>query len=137
MLQEVAAARHILIVYSSTKIDGYAFYLSVNFFFTVYLGLESSLRPIIYLMSGVIFRPKHAMSLLGSTSLGIGSLGELIDMFHSHEATKLVDKVYALLGMSSGVGLVPDYQIPFEDLLRSLVKLLLCEQVSVETCGNK
>jgi hypothetical protein len=37
-------------------------------------------------------------------------------MYHTHEATKRYDKVYALLGMSSDnlkkAGLVPNYGVP-------------------------
>ena len=69
--------------------------------------------------------------------LGISSLSELLDMFHSHEATKPVDKVYALPGMSSDAGPAPDYQIALEYVIRSLIRLLLCKQVSVEICGDK
>ena len=62
-------------------------------------------------------------------------------MFHVHEATKRVDKVYALLGMSSDepstAGLPPDYAVPWEELFKRLVKFLLYKQVSVETWGDE
>jgi ankyrin repeat protein len=67
----------------------------------------------------------------------ISSLGELIDMYHTHEATKVHDKVYALLGMSSDdfskAGLSPDYGVSWEEILQRLVKYLLGEALLVET----
>ncbi|RFU25922.1 hypothetical protein B7463_g10416, partial [Scytalidium lignicola] len=90
VLQEVSAARQILIMCGSMEIDGYAF-----------------------------------------------CLGELVDMFHTHEATKPVNKVYALLGMSSDnpgtAGLLPDYEVGWEKLFKDLVKFLLYKQVYVKT----
>lgn len=64
-----------------------------------------------------------------------------MDMYHTHEATRRHDKVYALLGMSSDdlsdVGLSPDYSVPWEELLQRLVKYLLCQNISVETWKDK
>jgi ankyrin repeat protein len=125
----------------STGIDGYAFCLGVKYFYEAHQDLESSIRSITYLIKGAIFRPKHAMSWSGRASLDIRPLGELIDMFHTHEATKPVDKVYALLGMSSDdpstAGLLPDYEVPWEKLFKDLVKFLLYKQVHVKTWGDE
>ncbi|KAF2181209.1 hypothetical protein K469DRAFT_752814 [Zopfia rhizophila CBS 207.26] len=58
-------------------------------------------------------------------------------MYHTREATKRHDKVYALLGMSSddpsAAGLSPNYTIPRKKLLQQLVEFLLFKEVSVET----
>jgi hypothetical protein len=115
VLQEVAAARHILIICGSIKIDGYAFCLGISRFYKAYPDLESLSRSITYLMKGAIFRPKHITSSLDRASLDIRPLGELANMFHTHKATQTVDKVYALLGMSSDnpstPSLLPDYDL--------------------------
>ena len=62
-------------------------------------------------------------------------------MYHTHKATKRHDKVYALLGMSSDdlskAGLLPNYGLPWKELLQRLAKFLLYEKVSVETWGDK
>lgn len=62
-------------------------------------------------------------------------------MYHTHKATKQHDKVYALLGMSSDdlseAGLMPNYGLPWEELLRRLTKFLLYEKVSVETWSDR
>ena len=121
----------------STVIDGYAFYLGVTRFYEASPDLENSIRPITYLIRGSIFRPKHTMSLSDRTSLDIQPLGELIDMTHAHEATKTIDKVYALLGMSSDDpsthGLPPDYRVSWKELFKKLIRFLLHKQVHVKT----
>jgi len=73
------------------------------------------------------------MSSSGRASLNIRPLGELIDMFYTHEAIKPVDKVYALLGMSSDdPSLLPDYKVLWGILFKDLVKFLLYKQVHVK-----
>ena len=63
-----------------------------------------------------------------------------MDMYHAHKATNHHDKVYALLGMSSDdlskIDLLPDYRVPWEELLQRLVKYLLYEKISMETWGG-
>jgi ankyrin repeat protein len=128
----------------SAKIDGYAFCLGLELlkrFYETRDDLQGPIRSITYLIRGAIFRPKYTTSRSGINSLGICPLGELIDMYHTHKATELHDKVYALLGMSSvdgsKVSLSPNYGVPWEELLQQLVKILLYEQVPVETGPKK
>ncbi|KAF1957119.1 ankyrin [Byssothecium circinans] len=144
VLQEVAAARHVLIMCGSAEIDGYPFCLgleSLMNFYETRKDLQGVIRSITYLVKGAIFRPKYATSKPSMGSLNICPLGELIDMYHTHKATKLHDKVYALLGMSSVDGgrarLSPNYEVSWEKLLQQLIEFLLHEQVSVETGPGK
>jgi tetratricopeptide (TPR) repeat protein len=144
IIQEVAAARHVLVICGSTEIDGYAFCLGLDTFMGLHRGppaLHGLIRSVTYLIRGAIFRPKYTTSGLGRFSLNICSLGELMDMYHTHEATKRHDKLYALLGMSSDdiskASLLPNYDVPWKELLQRLVKFLLGEQVSVETWDNR
>lgn len=127
VLQEVAAARHVLIICGSTVIDGYAFCLGLNRLDHSYktpLDLQSLVRSVTYLIRGAIFRPKYASSWSGKVSLEIRPLGELIDMYHTRKATLRHDKVYALLGMCSddlsAAGLSPDYTVSWEQPSRTL-----------------
>ena len=103
--------------------------------------LQSLIRSVTYLIKGAIFRPKYAMSRSDISSLDICPLGELIDMYHTHEATELRDKIFALLGMSSDdlskTGLLPNYEVPWEELFHHLVKFLLYDKISVETLGHE
>ena len=73
--------------------------------------------------------------------LAIRPLGELLDMFHTHEATERHDKVYALLGMSSdalsAADLLPDYEVPWGEVFQRLIKFLLYKQVTVETWDDR
>jgi hypothetical protein len=112
VLQEVAAARHVLIMCGSTTIDGYAFCLglqSLRLSYDALPDLWNPIRSVTYLIRGSIFRPKYATSLSGRVSLGIRPLGELIDMYHTYKATDRRDKVFALLGMSSDVPVLLAY----------------------------
>ncbi|KAF7885111.1 hypothetical protein EAF00_010929 [Botryotinia globosa] len=88
------------------------------------------------ILRGAIFRPKHAIR-----SSGALSLGELIDMYHTRMATKIHDKVYALLSLSSDTpslaGLSPDYKVIWKTLLELLVKFILFKDVSVKTWDGK
>jgi hypothetical protein len=126
-----------------TEIDGHAFCLGVDSFEgfnKARVDLQSLARSVTYLIRGAIFRPDFSMSRLGRYSLDICPLGELIDMYHAHEATKRHDKVFALLGMSSDdlskAKLLPDYRVPWEELLQRLIKYLLGEKISVKTWGG-
>ncbi|KAH7082696.1 heterokaryon incompatibility protein-domain-containing protein [Paraphoma chrysanthemicola] len=144
ILQEVAAARHILIMCGSKKIDGYAFCLGVDSlknFYDARPDLQRLIRSVTYLIREAIFRPGYSTGSSGRSSLNICPLGELMDMHHAHEATKRHDKVYALLGMSSDdlseANLLPNYRDRWENLLQRLVKFLLSEKISVETWSDK
>jgi hypothetical protein len=144
VLQEVAAARSVLIMCGPAEMNGYVFSLGIKSSELSYEAcpdLQSLVRSVTYLIRGAVFRPIHATNSSGKASLDIRPLGDLIDMYHAHEAAICHDKVYALLGMSSddpgAAGLSPDYTVPWEELFQQLVKLLLCKQVSVKTWGDK
>lgn len=132
MLQEVAAARHVLIMCGSTTIDGYAFCLglqSLQLSYDALPDLRNRIRSVTYLIRGSIFRPKYVTSPSGGVSLGIRPLGELIDMYHTHKATDRYDKVFALLGMSfdalNTADLLPDYEIHGESSFNDLLSFFL------------
>ncbi|RYP14835.1 hypothetical protein DL767_010375 [Monosporascus sp. MG133] len=142
VLQEVAAARSILMKCGSTEIDGYAFCVALDSRLPDLLGetpsdLRSLIRSVTYLIRGAVFRRKKVSRSSGRFSLSIRSLGELIDMYHTHEATKRHDKVFALLGMSSddpgAAGILPNYKIPWREFLQQLIKFLLGGDVSVKS----
>ncbi|RYP56088.1 hypothetical protein DL771_012151 [Monosporascus sp. 5C6A] len=140
VLQEVAAARHILIKCGLSEIDGYAFYLGVNALNLSYNtcpDLQGLIPPITYLIQGAIFRHRHQMSQSGRFSLCIRPLSELVDMYHTRKATKRHDKVYALLGMSSddpsAAGLSANYRTSWKKVFRKLVQFSLSNQMSVDT----
>ncbi|XP_014555772.1 hypothetical protein COCVIDRAFT_64178, partial [Bipolaris victoriae FI3] len=142
VLQEVAAARHILVMCGSMEIDGCAFALGIDSFQRfddVRAGLQSLTSSVTYLIRGSIFRSSFSMSRSGRYSLDICPLGELVDLYRAHEATKSHDRVFALLGMSSDdlskSRLLPDYTVSWEELLKRLTKYLLCEEISVEILG--
>ena len=143
MLQEVAAARHIVIMCGSATIDGYAFCLGVKSLKLSYTASPElqTLPSVIYLIERAGLRSKYTANLPERFSLEIRSLAELIDMFHTRQATDTRDKVYALLGMSSDdpekAGLQPDYQISWEELFQQVVKFVLGKDISVNTSSQR
>lgn len=127
-----------------TVIDGYAFCLGVDSlkkFHDTRVDLQSLIPSVTFLIRGAIFRPSYTLSGRGKVSQDICSLGELIDMYHTHKATLRHDKVYALLGMSSDdaskANLLLNYSVPWEELFQRLIKFLVCEKISVETWADK
>ncbi|KAH6677725.1 heterokaryon incompatibility protein-domain-containing protein [Halenospora varia] len=139
VLQEVAAARRILIMCGSAQINGYAFCSGFNklkLSYKTYSDTQSLIRSVTYLIRGAIFRPKYATSPSSEVSLG-----ELIDMYHTREVTIDHDKVYALFGMSSDnpnvAGLSPDYSVPWKTLLQRLIEFILSKGVSIETWDKR
>lgn len=103
--------------------------------------LEALIGSVAYLIRGAISRPDYETSLSGGQSLDICPLSELVDMYHAHKASKRHDKVFALLGMSSDnlteAGLLPNYGLPWEELLKKLIQFLLYKNVRVKTWGDK
>ncbi|KAK7224257.1 hypothetical protein V2G26_012260 [Clonostachys chloroleuca] len=150
VLQEVAAARHILIKSGRTEIDGFAFCSGLSALKISY-GTNQSLGNIIptmaYLIRGAVFRPRyegHETSQLGRFALNIRPLSQLVDTFHTRQATDPRDKIYALLGMSSddsddldNAGLSPNYQMPWKEVFRNLVKFSTSDQMSVTVWDDK
>jgi hypothetical protein len=74
---------------------------------------------------------------MGRATLNICSLVELMSMYSTHKATLRHDKIYALIGMAtdnvSDAGLMPDYRVPWEDLLQRLIHFVLGKEIRVET----
>ena len=138
MLQEVAAARCILIMCGPAEMNGYAFCLGLSKLKLPYeagSGLQGLIGSVTYLIQGAMFRTRYTRT---TPRL---SLGELIDMYHTREATKRHDKIYALLGMSlegpRTAGLLPNYQVSWKETLRQLVEFLLCKEIFIETWNEK
>ena len=104
------------------------------------IGLQGLIAPALYLMRGAISRPKCGWS--DEKSLRLRPLGELIDMFHSHKAYKLRDRVYALLGMSTDgynandeagkSRIFPDYRTPWNIVMDNVIRFTLSREVDVE-----
>ncbi|KAL8313028.1 hypothetical protein RB593_007304 [Gaeumannomyces tritici] len=142
ILQEVAAARQVLIKCGSAELDGYAFCLGlgVHGLFETHPDLQALIPPIAYLIKGAVLRQRHDRddtSRPAGFSLNILPLAELVDMYHTRKATVPLDKVYALLGMSSddpyAAGIEANYTSLWSDLLRKLVSPSLSDQMSVST----
>ncbi|KLU86454.1 hypothetical protein MAPG_05467 [Magnaporthiopsis poae ATCC 64411] len=136
VLQEVAAAQSIQIRCGSIGLDGYAFSTALGSaaldpVYEAAPGLQSLIRPVTYLIRGATFRQGEE-----PVRISTRPLGELIDMYHSRQATVRHDKVFALLAMSSDplpADLLPNYRIQWPVLFERVVTFLLGTQVTVET----
>ncbi|KAL8408889.1 hypothetical protein RB594_007354 [Gaeumannomyces avenae] len=141
VLQEVAAARNIVVKCGAVEIDGHAFCSGMDALkpYQSSQELSSLIRSIAYLVRGASFRPRleHGLASSRGPSLGIRSLSELVDMYHDRKATERRDKVYALLGMSlddpSAAGLSANYETSWKDVFRKLIQFCLSDQVRVST----
>jgi ankyrin repeat protein len=143
VLQEVAAARHVVIMCGSIAIDGYAFCLGVKSLQLPYMASPElqTLPSVTYLIEYAGLRSKYTANSPERFSLEIRPLAELIDMFHTRHASDPRDKVYALLGMSlddpSKATLQPDYTISWEQLFQKLVKYVLGKDTFVDTSSKR
>ncbi|KAJ4128287.1 hypothetical protein NW754_002279 [Fusarium falciforme] len=119
------------------EIDGYAFCSGISALkpYKIFPELQSLVRSVAYLIIGAAFRPRYETSRPGRFSLYIRPLSELVDMYHTRKATNPLDKVYALLGMSSddlnAAGLSANYETSWKDVFQKLVKFSLSDQMSV------
>ncbi|KAI0192323.1 heterokaryon incompatibility protein-domain-containing protein [Xylaria flabelliformis] len=126
ILQEVAVAKHIVIMCHTLEIDGFAFCSGLH---AMSLDLHDEdllnrIRSAIYLIKSATLRPKYATNRSTQFSISMRPLTELIDLYHNREATDVRDKVYALVGMSTDLpkSLLPDYQVPWKDLFHHFLK---------------
>ncbi|KAE8341836.1 hypothetical protein BDV24DRAFT_150937 [Aspergillus arachidicola] len=129
VLQEVGVARYIHIMCGSVCIKGHIFCDGLSRL-RLSSDLLSRIGPVAYLIRGALYRPEYELD-----SRGFISLGELIGMYHHHEATKQHDKVYALLGLSADPitdALRPNYNLPWQEVFKEITSYLFPE-CSVET----
>ncbi|KAJ4244821.1 hypothetical protein NW762_014400 [Fusarium torreyae] len=143
VLQEVAAARYILIKCGPAEIDGYAFCSGLSALdlpYETHPDLQPLISSVAYLVKGAVFRSRCTAGRSGRYSLDICPLGQLVDMYHTRKASDRRDKVYALLGMSSDdpsvAGLSANYDISWAQLFEKLINFIF-DEVSVETWNDK
>ncbi|KAF5699263.1 ACB 4-hydroxyacetophenone monooxygenase [Fusarium mundagurra] len=144
VLQEVAAARHIVVKCGHAEIDGYAFFAGlgvIELHDRDYSGLRLPVLTVAYLAKGAAFRPRCATGKSDRFSLDIFPLAQLVDMFHGHQASDRRDKIYALLGMCSDdprvSGLLVNYDISWATLFKQLVNSILSDASYVDTWDNR
>ncbi|KAF5554458.1 ACB 4-hydroxyacetophenone monooxygenase [Fusarium napiforme] len=140
VLQEVAAARHILVKCGHAEIDGYAFFEGLRVLELPQEGLWLPVLTVGYLARGATFRSRCAAGQAGRFSLDISPLAQLVDMFHGRQASDRRDKIYALLGMSSddpsNSGLLANYDTSWATVFQQFIKSVLRGALSVDTWDN-
>jgi hypothetical protein len=128
----------------SKKIDGFVFCLGIDSLavsYPTHIHIQNLIFSSTYLIREALFRTDYSPNNQSGSSLNVCSLGGLIDMYHAREATKLHDKVYALLGMSSDdlskADLLPNYGVPWETVFQRIIRYFLPESISIETWEDK
>jgi len=145
ILQEVAAARHIVIKCGNAEIDGSAFCKSLEHLDlcrSYFPELQAAVGTVVRLMKDAPLRSRR--NLDGERfSLDILPLSKLIGLAGTHQATQRHDKVYALFGMCSDdpragePPLLVDYRVPWSHLFHQVVSICFSNQVSVKTWDDK
>ncbi|KAE8132729.1 heterokaryon incompatibility protein-domain-containing protein [Aspergillus pseudotamarii] len=129
VLQEVGVARCIYIMCGSVYISGHIFCEGLSRL-RLTSDLLSRVGPVAYLIKGALYRPEYELDSRGSIVIG-----ELIGMYHHHNATKQHDKLYALLGLCADPmtdALEPNYNLPWKEVFKEVTDYLFPE-CSVET----
>jgi hypothetical protein len=135
----VAAARHVVVCCGSAEIDGHALCTGLGQLKFVSKNIDQYVRAhaSITLIRGAIFRSRSRQCSPDKSALGILPLRELLSMYNTHEATHRHDKIYALLGMAtddvSNAGLSPNYDLPWDELLRRAVMFILGANLQIRT----
>ncbi|KAE8317945.1 heterokaryon incompatibility protein-domain-containing protein [Aspergillus transmontanensis] len=143
VLQEIAAARHILIACHSAEIDGHAFSSGLTALkrLIVDANMRDQIGMAVFLIKNATLRHKRVIAGSDKFSLHIRSLGDLTTMYNNREATDHRDKVYALLGMSSdnhGPGaILPVYTLSWKDITCRLIRFYIGEQACVQTWDDE
>ncbi|KAK0640661.1 heterokaryon incompatibility protein-domain-containing protein [Cercophora newfieldiana] len=149
VLQEVAAARHVIVNLGHDEIDGQTFCLGMEA-----IDIKPSFTPrderkymflvrsVCRLISGAALRVRHSLKAdeEGRFTLDIAPLGELLDMYQSRNASKSHDRAYALLGMASHElrsQLVPDYEAPWSQVMQKIVSCCFPGRDSVMAWDDK
>ncbi|KAE8382672.1 heterokaryon incompatibility protein-domain-containing protein [Aspergillus bertholletiae] len=131
VLQEVGVARYISIICGSVQINGHVFCEGLSIL-GYSLDLPRTIRPVVHLIKGALFRPSYEID-----SCGTLAIGELLDMYRNHHATILHDKVYALLGLSAEdadkTDLKPNYRLQWNDVFKKVAMHVFPGAYSVET----
>ena len=133
VLQEVAAARQVVIMCQLSEIDGSAFCVGLQALRPKSSDAtrQNQIDSTIFLIKRASLRRKYQepeTSKSAIFSLNVRPLAELVSMYQDRDATDRRDKIFALLGMASdhvAPSLLPDYSISWPELFRRFV----CSQV--------
>jgi hypothetical protein len=130
VLQEVSAARIVVFMCGKTELkDGFLRALST-------VAIRGDLGACMHRPVSPIIELTQRKSI----DQPLYPLGQLIDMFHTHEATDQRDKIYALLGMSADQGdspkIRPDYTRTWSEVFQQTISHVLGPGVMAITWEN-
>lgn len=137
-MQEVAVARHVIVMCGSSEMDGHAFAKGISRLDeTIFLNCSQSAFSICRLIEGAIDRPRSMLRDHGKLDIGDFSFGGLLSRLLIQKAAKRHDMVYALLGLCNddfeGSGLLPDYNLPWGILMQRVVRWFMGHEVLVKS----
>ena len=124
VLQEVGVARCVYVMCGFISINGHVFCEGLSRL-RLPSALLSAIGPVAHLIRGALYRPEYKLN-----SRGFISIGELIGMYHRHNAAKQHDKVYALLGLSADpitAALEPNYSLPWKEVFKRTINYIFPE----------
>ncbi|KAF2818811.1 HET-domain-containing protein, partial [Ophiobolus disseminans] len=124
ILQELAAARELLVVCGSAEMDGTRFRKGLMALNLEHYDEQPALQRRIRAVMALLEYSSAHVRRKGHSNISIRPMVELVEMFYSQEATDRRDKVYALMGMCSDhdqlANLEPDYAIAWSALFERL-----------------
>lgn len=142
VLQEIAAARVLVVLCGSEELTGPCFYWGLFGLieWCQEAGLRGTISSFLNLLGDASALRVNKFTDLEPFRLGICPLSQLVDMFRLHEATDPRDKVYASLGMMSHgpvqMGLIPDYSMDWNNLFSNLVRSIFGQHVKVASMSH-
>jgi hypothetical protein len=153
VLQEVAATRYISVACGTKELTGTIFLRGLAAWIkttrVLDYRLQSTVPSVLLLMDKDLvkeFAPAEVRDRddgihpSTDTSLSIAPLAELLERFHTHNATDRRDKVYALLGLCSDrtvyVSLRPDYTKDWSVLFADAIRYFLGSEVKISTSND-
>ncbi|KAK4446763.1 heterokaryon incompatibility protein-domain-containing protein [Podospora aff. communis PSN243] len=140
VLQEVAAARQVIMKCGHAEIDGVAFCSgldSLGVSSDIDSSLKATIRTATHLIRAAPWRSRNLASVSAERfSLDIGPLAELVDMYRNRKATDCRDKIFALLGMSNdnwqgkNARIVADYRSSWDAICEQFFQSLYSREIS-------
>ncbi|KAF2647811.1 HET-domain-containing protein [Lophiostoma macrostomum CBS 122681] len=139
VVQEVAAARDILLMCGSTELNGYHFFKNIQGW-----NPESENGGLyshwIHSWLKLILRSAGDHSSKGDSSLRLYPLRQLVGLFGKFEATDLRDKIYALMGMCTdsldALGFEVDYRVSWKVIVQLLIHYIFGPSCEVQSLGE-
>ncbi|KAF2828434.1 HET-domain-containing protein, partial [Ophiobolus disseminans] len=134
--QEVAAARALSILYGNEEMSGVNFARGLQNFSQAFTSEDKAFATYVpALLDLMVWSPTVSTIHHPLPTLNFAPLEEIVEMFHTKEATDQRDKIYALLGLRSDNGStrvpIPNYLKPWAHVFREFIQFVLGSEAQV------